>query len=119
MQQSMFQRFGGAEAVAGLVLRFYDRVLAAERLSPYFRNCDMRRLIEHQAKYLSAVMGGPASYSEDELREMHAHLGVTGGDFDEMLRQLRGAMEEAGFAREDIDVVMRRYASLRRVIVTR
>ena len=115
----MFQRYGGFDAVSDLILGFYDRVLASERLSPYFRGCDMRRLMEHQAKYLSTVMGGPASYTEAQLREIHEPLDITRSDFDHMLDQLRDAMEEKGFERGDIDAVIRRYTSLRPVIVTR
>lgn len=119
MQQTIFQRYGGLERVSELVIGFYDRVLASERLAPFFRGCDMRRLIEHQAKYISAVMGGPASYKEAQLREVHAHLAISGADFDEMLAHLRAAMQEKGYAEEDAEAVLRRLASLRRVIVSR
>lgn len=100
-------------------MRFYDRVLGSERLAPFFHGIDMRRLVEHQAMYLSAVMGGPASFSEAHLREVHAHLNIGDEEFDEMLAHFRGAMEEKGFAPADMDSVMRRLGALRRVIVSR
>lgn len=119
MRQTIFQRYGGLERVSDLVMGFYDRVLASERLAPFFRGSDMRRLIEHQAKYISAVMGGPASYTEDQLREVHAHLAITSRDFDEMLSHFRAAMQDKGFAPEDTEAVMRKLAGLRRAIVNR
>lgn len=115
----MFHRYGGLDRVSDLVMRFYDRVLASERLAPFFRGIDMRRLVEHQAMYISAVMGGPASFSEAHLREVHAHLEISDADFDEMLAHFRAAMEEKAFAPEDKEAAMRRLASLRRVIVSR
>jgi hemoglobin len=115
----MFQRYGGLDRVSDLVMRFYDRVLGSERLAPFFQGIDMRRLVEHQAMYISAVMGGPASFSDTHLHEVHSGLGIGDADFDEMLAHFRGAMEEKGFAPEDTEAVMRRLASLRRVIVSR
>ncbi len=119
MHETMFQRYGGLDRVSDLVMRFYDRVLASERLAPFFQGIDMRRLVEHQANYISAVMGGPTSFADAHLREVHAHLAIRDADFDEMLAHFRGAMEEKGFAPEDTDAVMRRLGALRRVIVSR
>ena len=119
MQQTIFRRYGGLERVSELVMDFYDRVLASDRLAPFFAGADMRRLIEHQARYISAVMDGPASYTPQQLREVHAHLAISGADFDEMLRHFRAAMEEKGYAPEDTETVLRRLAALRRVIVNR
>ena len=118
MQHTIFHRYGGVERVSDLVMGFYDRVLGSERLAPFFRGCDMRRLIEHQARYISAVMGGPTSYTDAELREVHAHLAITDADFDEMLGHFRAAMEERGYAAQDIEAVIRKLAGLRRVIVS-
>ena len=115
----MFQRYGGIDRVSDLVMRFYDRVLSSERLAPFFRGIDMRRLVEHQANYISAVMGGPASFTDEHLSEVHAHLEIREGDFDEMLEHFRAALDESGFAPEDAEAVIRRLAALRRVIVSR
>jgi hemoglobin len=69
-----------------LVLDFYDRVLASDRLAPFFAEADMRRLVEHQAKFIASVTGGPASYPNEVLADIHAHLAVDDASFDEMVR---------------------------------
>ena len=117
MRQTIFHRYGGIERVSEVVMALYDRVLTSDRLAPFFRGCDMRRIMEHQAKYISAVMGGPGSYTDAELRDLHAHLSIAAEDFDEMLGHFRAALEEKGFAPEDTEAVMRRLAGLRRFIV--
>jgi len=119
MPQNMFQHYGGAEKVSDLIFAFYDRVLSSERLAPFFATCDMRRLMEHQTRYISAVMGGPPSYSEAHLREVHATLGITNADFDEMLSLLRVAMTDSGYDAADTDQIIRRLSALRRVIVAK
>lgn len=117
MPESMFHRYGGPEKVSDLVFAFYDRVLASERLAPFFAACDMRKLIEHQTIYIAAVMGGPPSYSEAHLRSVHAGLGISNANFDEMLGHLRAAMQDVGYAGTDTDHVIRRLAALRRFVV--
>jgi len=118
VQPSLFHRYGGFERISDLVFAFYDRVLTSKRLAPFFANCDMRRLLDHQTKYISSVMGGPTSYSEAHLRDHHAHLRITNADFDELLSHLRMAMEDQAFDPDDIDAVLRKLAQLRRAIVS-
>ncbi|HUG62760.1 MAG TPA: group 1 truncated hemoglobin [Methylomirabilota bacterium] len=82
MTGTLFDRIGGYATVSRLVMDFYERVLESEELAGYFANVDMRRLVEHQAKFISAVMGGPASYTDQELREIHSHLKIDERSFD-------------------------------------
>ena len=70
---TMFERYGGVQFVTRLVLNFYDRVLDSVRLAPFFANTRMERLVEHQATFISSVMGRPASYANATLRAAHAH----------------------------------------------
>src|SRR5262245_38814423 len=83
--ETMFERYGGLPFVTRLVLSFYDRVLASSRLAPFFADTDMQRLVEHQARFISTVMGGPASCSNAVLHEAHAHLAIDDPAFDEMI----------------------------------
>jgi hemoglobin len=103
---TLYARFGGPAAVSRMVFAFYDRVLRSERLSSYFAGVDMRRLVEHQAKFLSSVMGGPASYTNAQLREVHAHLTVDDAAFDEMVDLLTATLREFGLPPNDVDVVV-------------
>jgi len=74
MAQSMFERYGGFSVVSRIVSSFYDRVLDSDNLAPYFEGTDMRRQIDHQSKFISSLMGGPASYSNDQLERSHERL---------------------------------------------
>src|SRR5262245_36528293 len=81
---TMFERYGGLSFISRVVLSFYDRVLASVRLAPFFVDTDMQRLVEHQAKFIASVMGGPECYTEAMLRDAHAHLPIDDRAFDEM-----------------------------------
>ena len=103
---TMFERYGGLPFVSRFVLSFYDRVLECTELAPFFADVDMQRLVEHQAKFISSVMGGPASYSGAALRESHHHLQIDDHAFDLMIGLFRSALEESDIADVDVEVIM-------------
>jgi hemoglobin len=102
----MFERYGGFAFISRVVLNFYDRVLASARLAPFFANTDMQRLIEHQAKFISSVMGGPESYTDAMLRDSHIHLPIDDVAFDEMINLLQLTLEDFQFAVADIGIIV-------------
>jgi hemoglobin len=106
LAESLFEKYGGFGPISRVVLSFYDRVLDSERLSPYFADIDMRRQVEHQTAFMSSVMGGPASHSNEALRQIHAPLKVTEADFEELLELLQETFEDFEFASEDIETII-------------
>ena len=103
---TMFERYGGLPFVSRFVLSFYDRVLASAELAPFFADVDMQRLVEHQAKFISSVMGGPASYSGAALRESHHHLQIDDHAFDLMIELFRATLEESEIVDADVDMII-------------
>lgn len=103
---TMFERYGGLPFVTRLVLSFYDRLLASSRLAPFFADTDMQRLVEHQAKFISTVMGGPVSCTNAVLQDAHAHLAIDDPAFDEMIGVFRGVLREFGIAAGDADAII-------------
>lgn len=106
MAKSLFEHYGGFAAVSKVVMSFYDKVLDSDVLADYFEGVDMRRLIDHQTKFMSQVLGGPAVYSDQQLAVLHQSLGITPTAFHEMIRLLRQTFVESGFAERDIDIVI-------------
>lgn len=102
-----------------IVSDFYDRILDSPTLSPYFGGIEMRRIIDHQTKFIAQVMGGPVSYSNDALERVHAGLNIDGKAFDEMLSLLAETLEDHDVGAEDVALVRDDLASRARYIVTR
>ena len=92
--------------------------LDSDQIGDFFENVDMARLIDHQTKFISSLVGGPASFSDDRLRQVHKHLGIGHVDFDEMGKLLSEALAENGVAPEDVKTVMEAIESKRSIIVT-
>ncbi len=119
MARSIFDRYGGFAQISRVVMSFYDRILSSPVTSPYFEHTDMRRLIDHQTRFISSVMGGPASFTNDQLERVHARIGVTEPAFEEMVTLLRETLEDFDFSDEDIQTIMDDITSRKRYIVTR
>lgn len=119
MARTIFERYGGFAQISRVVMAFYDKILDSPVTSPYFEHTDMRRLIDHQTRFVSSVMGGPASYTNDHLERVHARLGITEAAFNEMMLLLRETLEDFDFADDDIDSVMDEIAGRKNYIVTR
>lgn len=119
MAGSMFERYGGFTKVSRIVAAFYDKVLESPVLSPYFAHTDMRRLIDHQTKFIAQLMGGPASYSNDALERAHAHLNIDAAAFAEMITLLTEALEDFDVEAADVAALIDDVRSLSRYIITR
>lgn len=117
MSSSLFQKYGGFAKVSRVVLTFYDKVLDSEQIGDFFDEVDMSRLVDHQTKFISSLLGGPATYTDDRLKQLHAHIGISDPDFDEMARLLGEALDENGFKPGDRDAVIREIEARRSYIV--
>lgn len=114
---TMFERYGGFPFISRVVLRFYDRVLDSARLAPFFANVDMQRLVEHQAKFISSVMGGPESYTDAMLHDAHAHLAIDATAFEDMIGLLRLTLEDFQIAPADVRAIVAELDARREQIV--
>ncbi len=103
---TMFERYGGFATVSKVVMAFYDKALDSDVIGVYFENVEMPALIDHQTKFISQVMGGPASFSDDVLERVHAPLKINGAAFDEMLSVLQETLEDFDMAEPDINTIL-------------
>lgn len=119
MRQTIFERYGGFAKVSKIVMSFYDKILASPLLAPYFAQTDMRRLIDHQTKFIASLMGGPASYTNEHLERVHAHLGITESAFQESVNLMKETLEDHDFQDEDIQQVTDAMMSRRNYIIAK
>lgn len=119
MKATLFERYGGFGTVHRVVLSFYDKMLDSDIVGPYFDDVDMAALVDHQTKFISQVMGGPASYTNEVLEQVHRNIGVTEEAFEEMTAILQQTLEEFDFKEEDIRAVISDIKSRRPYIVAR
>jgi len=116
-EESIFDRCGGFAIVGNIVMAFYEKILESEITAPYFNGVDMPTLIVHQTRFVSSIMGGPASYSDEALEHKHRGLNVTDEAFDEMARLFRQTLEGFALSDDDVKALMMEIDSRRGIIV--
>lgn len=116
MDETLYERYGVAR-LTRLMTRFYAEVLDSPRLGHYFDGVHIETLVEHQAAFMSMAMGGPRSYSTEQLHDIHVRLNITDDDFSEMMRVLRRSLERFGIDPADAEAVVDRYERQRNTIV--
>ena len=109
MLDRLYEHIGGGKTVNKLVQVFYDKALADERLSPFFRQTDMANLRARQAMFLTMLLGGSRTFSGIDLATAHASArqrGMNDETFDALLVHFRESLMEINVAQDYIDEVM-------------
>ena len=114
---SLFEKLGGFAQVRLIVSDFYDRLLDSETLRPYFEEIDVRRLIDHQTKFVSALMGGPVSFSNEHLGRAHHHLGISPEEYAEMGEIFRETLEDHDLPDADVERLYAHILSLQEHVI--
>lgn len=119
MARSIFERYGGFSKINRIVMSFYEKMTTSPITKKYFVNTNMRRLIDHQTKFIASMMGGPASYSNEHLERVHAHLGITEEAFLETVDLFTETLEDYDFEDSDVRLVEGEVMSRKNHVVTR
>ena len=97
---TLFERIGGDAAVDAAVSRFYEIVLADDRIRHFFAGVDMGRQATHQKLFLKYAFGGMPSYPWQAMRKAHERLvremGLADEHFDAVLDDLGQALRDLG-----------------------
>ena len=104
--ESLYNKYGGFEAVSKIVHGFYDKVLMSEILKPYFEGMNTQRLIDHQTRFFCDIMGGPIAFEGRTLAEVHRGKSITEDAFAEMAELLEETLEDHGVEDGDVNALM-------------
>ena len=96
---ALYDDIGGAPAVRAALDAFYPRVLADEKLSPFFLGVDIERLKNSQEGFFAMALGGPSAYTGRSLPDAHARTRQRGANdevFDHFLAMFNGVLVDLG-----------------------
>lgn len=123
MQQTLYARIGGEEAIMAAVDLFYEKVLADELTRPFFEALDMEALVKKQVAFMAWAFGGPDEYKGRDLRTAHADLvtkkGLSDEHFDRVAMHLEATLRELGVADDMVVEAMGLIAAQRSHVLNR
>lgn len=115
---SLFDRYGGIRVLRHVISDFYERALDSDVIGDFFEDIDMARLIDHQTKFFTMLLGGPANFSDQRLANAHKHLRLQHVHFDEVVTLMTDTLKEAGFSNDDVQTVVAAIEARRAIIVS-
>jgi hemoglobin len=114
MEQNLYEKVGGEEAIAKVVDYFYNElVLKDETVNHFFEDVDMEKQRSHQKKFISFALGGPKNYSGKSMAKAHEGMNLQPEHFNAIAKHLHDALAHYGVPEADIDTALTRVASLR------
>lgn len=118
MEQSLYEKIGGEEAIGKVVDYFYSElVLKDDKVNHFFENTDMEKQREHQTKFISFALGGPNDYSGQSMAKAHEGMNLQPEHFEAIEKHLHDALTHFGVNESDIDAALSKVHSLKDDII--
>jgi hemoglobin len=114
---SLYDRLGGGDAINALTESWVARVGADDRANGKFVRTDIARLTKEVADQLCEVTGGPCTYTGRSMRETHAGMKTTAGEFDAVMQDLSAALDELHVPKTEQDELVELLRPMRSDIV--
>lgn len=106
MTSSLYAKYGGFSFVHKIVVKFYEQVLESDRISHYFENSNMETLIEHQTQFISSLMGGAVSFTDERIRAIHKNLSIDEESWNEVMAILSNVLNDFSMEPEDSGAII-------------
>jgi hemoglobin len=114
MEQSLYEKVGGEEAISKVVDYFYSElVLKDDTVNQFFTETDMEKQRVHQTKFISFALGGPNQYSGQSMAKAHKGMNLQPVHFNAIERHLHDALAHFAVSEADIDTALTKVASLK------
>lgn len=117
MEKSLYEKYGGFSTVSKIVMTLYDKLLDDDDVGPFFDDVDMPRLIDHQTKFVSSLMGGPASFTDKHIENAHKHLTIHDAHFNRLKELIDETLTEFSVEDEDIQTVLAAFEQRRSLLI--
>lgn len=107
---TLYDKLGGAAAVDLAVEKFYQKVLADERVRPFFAHTDMQQQKQHQIAFMTYAFGGAKHWDGRPMRDAHkglvTEMGLNDRHFNAIAENLVATLVELGVPQPLIDEVV-------------
>lgn len=114
---SLYQQLGKQQGIDLLAGELVFRFISDTRIAHYFADTDLDRLEQKLAEQICVLAGGPCSYTGDDMRKVHAGMGLTEADFNAMVEDAQLAMAAISIPEAAQNRLLARLAPFRSVVL--
>ena len=117
MASTLYERLGGLDAIKAVVEDFRDRVAGDDRINLKFARTDLARLTKMLTDQVCEATGGPCHYNGRSMKEAHAGMKVTKGEFNALVEDLVATLKQFKVAGAEQDELLAILGPLKSEIV--
>ncbi len=117
MEKTLYERLGGLDAITAVVETFRDRVAADDRINLKFARTDLARLRKMLIDQVCEATGGPCHYNGRGMKEAHAGMKVTNGEFNALVEDLVATLSQFKVPKAEQDELLAILGPLKSEIV--
>ena len=117
MAESLYERLGGQDAIQAVVDELVMRCANDDRINAKFARTDIPRLKKMLVDQVCGATGGPCTYTGRSMKETHAGMGVTAGEFDALVGHLLASLTLFDVPQAEQDKLLGLLAPMREDIV--
>jgi hemoglobin len=116
---TLYERLGGKEGVDAIADSFAKNLLADPRVNKAFKKSKdgLAHFKEMLTAQICQLAGGPCQYSGKDMKDAHRGMGITDAQFDDVVEDLKLALDEKGAPEQDKSELFAALAPMRADIV--
>jgi hemoglobin len=90
----LYQDLGGKAGIEAIVDGFVTEISFDQEIYPFFKDSDIGRLREKLVEQFCMLSHGPCEYSGDSMKDVHAGMHITSGQFNRTVELLQASMDK-------------------------
>jgi hemoglobin len=118
-EPNLYQRLGGEVVMVAVVDETVESVRANSRLNQSFNKVNIKRLKQKIVEQICFLTGGGCVYDDDDVKTVHAGLGITEREFYGVVEALVRALDAHNVGLREKNQLLAILAPMKKDIVTR
>lgn len=97
MEETLFDKIGGKNAVELASIKLYYHILEDDRINGFFKDIDIKKQSIKMNAFLTYIFGGPSLYTGRNMRNSHKAVverGLNDSHVDAMLENIHTTLNE-------------------------
>ena len=93
---ALYQQLGGQPGLVVLMDDFMERLIADQRMNPFFKDVDQKHVKEELVIQFCEVSGGPCKRKGSDMKKAHAGFDINKAAFNALVEVLQQSMDARG-----------------------
>jgi len=123
-KDALYKSLGGKKAIVAVVDLFVGNVAADTKINSFFAAdikdpAKLKKFKMNLVNQICEAAGGPCKYTGKSMKDAHAGMGITSGDFDALVGDLVAALDKGGVKPADKATLLSVLGPMKSDIVTK